>query len=79
MPMRNRLRTTLELVQALIDAESNDEVSRLTEKTALTIGLSIRVTVCRVLLTELAFDTLRREPVVSISTVRPIALVSNNV
>lgn len=77
--MRSRLRTTLELVHALIDAESSDEVSRLTEKTALTIGLSIRVTVCRVLLTELALDTLRSEPVVSISTVRPMALVSNSV
>lgn len=79
VPTCSRLRTTLSLVQALIDAESRSDVSRLTEKTALTIGLSIRRTVCRVFLTALALATLHSEPVVRTSSVRPIELVSTSV
>lgn len=79
VPTCNSLRTTLVFVHALIDAESRSEVSSLIEKTALTIGFSIRRTVRRVFLTALALATLRNEPVVRTNSVRPIDLVSNNV
>lgn len=79
VPTCSSLRTTLVFVHALIDAESRSEVSSLIEKTALTIGFSIRRTVRRVFLTALALATLRNEPVVRTNSVRPIDLVSNNV